>query len=85
MQGIRTAILSHIRLRSSTEQFLLTQRGNVFKQVNQLMCASTVTGHDQIISRVIEVVKKFDKIDDAAKVPDLLFSSTFEFDTGLSC
>ena len=63
MQSIRNSILSHIRLRGSAEQFLFAQRGNVFEQLHRQMCTSAGTSPDKIMDRVIELVKKFDKID----------------------
>ncbi|KAJ8770562.1 hypothetical protein K2173_018053 [Erythroxylum novogranatense] len=69
MQSIRNAILSHVRLSGSSRQGLCTQRVNVFTKLHQKMYASTVTRDDQIMNRVIEVVKKFDRID-ATKVTE---------------
>ncbi|KAJ6317066.1 hypothetical protein OIU78_020196 [Salix suchowensis] len=50
-------------LRGSAEQLLFAQRGNVFKQLRWQMCTSAGNSPDQIMDRVIELVKKFDKID----------------------
>ena len=50
-------------LRGSAEQLLFAQRGNVFKQLCWQMCTSAGNSSDQIMDRVIGLVKKFDKID----------------------
>lgn len=65
MQSIRDSILRHMR--GSAEKWLFTEKRNVLKQLSCQMCSSTVTGPDQIMDRVIGLVKKFDKID-ASKV-----------------
>lgn len=68
MQSIRNSILWHVRVGSSAEKWLLTERGNVLKSLSRHMCAATgTTSTDQIMDRVIGLVKKFDKID-ASKV-----------------
>ncbi|KAJ9185165.1 hypothetical protein P3X46_004825 [Hevea brasiliensis] len=69
MQNIRNSILSHVRLRGFAQQLLLTQRRNVFKQLHQQTHALSSTSPDQIMDRVIGLVKKYDKID-AAKVTE---------------
>ncbi|GAV59844.1 PP-binding domain-containing protein [Cephalotus follicularis] len=69
MHCIRNSILRHVKVRVSTEQRLFTGCGNVLKRK---MCASTATtpaSPDQIMDRVIGLVKKFHKID-AAKVTE---------------
>eukprot|EP00258_Populus_trichocarpa_P012839 XP_002323122.1 acyl carrier protein 3, mitochondrial [Populus trichocarpa] len=63
MQSVRNSILSHMGLRGSAEQLLFAQRGNVFKQLRWQMCTSAGNSPDRIMDRVIELVKKFDKID----------------------
>jgi NADH dehydrogenase (ubiquinone) 1 alpha/beta subcomplex 1 len=50
-------------LRGSAEQLLFARRGNVFKQLRWQMCTSAGNSPDRIMDRVIELVKKFDKID----------------------
>lgn len=67
MQGIRISILRHVRVSGSAESWLLAEKQNVLKQLSRQMCSSTVTCPDQIMDRVIGLVKKFDKID-ASKV-----------------
>ncbi|KAJ6870055.1 acyl carrier protein 3 [Populus alba x Populus x berolinensis] len=63
MQSVRNSILSRMCLRGSAEQLLFAQRGNVFKQLRWQMCTSAGNSPDQIMDRVIGLVKKFDKID----------------------
>ncbi|EEF39478.1 acyl carrier protein, putative [Ricinus communis] len=67
MQSIRSSILSHMRLRAFAQQRSL--RGNVFKPLQRQMCISSATSPDQVMDRVIGLVKKFDKID-ASKVTE---------------
>ncbi|GMY36611.1 acyl carrier protein 3, mitochondrial isoform X2 [Fagus crenata] len=67
MQSIRDSILRHMR--GSAEKWLFAEKRNVLKQLSCQMCSSTVTGPDQIMDRVIGLVKKFDKID-ASKVTE---------------
>ncbi|PQP96275.1 hypothetical protein Pyn_29081 [Prunus yedoensis var. nudiflora] len=70
MQSIRNSILWHVRVGSSAEKWLLSERGNVLKSLSRHMCAATgTTSTDQIMDRVIGLVKKFDKID-ASKVTE---------------
>ncbi|CAK7323327.1 unnamed protein product [Dovyalis caffra] len=69
MQSVRNSILSHMRLRCSAEQLSFAQRGNVLKQFRWKMCTSAGTSPDQIMDRVIRLVKKFDKLD-ATKVTE---------------
>lgn len=77
MQGIRNSILSHVRLRTFAQQQLLTQRKNVFKQLHQQMCALSGSSPDQIMDRVIGLVKKFDNIDAAMVINAWLPSDIF--------
>lgn len=65
-------------MRGSAERWLLAENRNVLKQLSHQMCSSTVTGPDQIMDRVIGLVKKFDKID-ASKV-----TTTADFQKDLS-
>lgn len=68
MQSIRNAILWHVRARRPVESSLGANGNNLLKRLsNQIMCASTGTNTDQVMDRVIGLVKKFDKVD-AAKV-----------------
>ncbi|XP_041025165.1 acyl carrier protein 3, mitochondrial isoform X1 [Juglans microcarpa x Juglans regia] len=69
MQSIRDSILRHVRVGVSAERWLLADNWNVLKQLSRKICSSTATSPDQIMDRVLELVKKFDKID-ASKVTD---------------
>ncbi|XP_050288258.1 acyl carrier protein 3, mitochondrial isoform X1 [Quercus robur] len=69
MQSIRISVLRHVRVSGSAESWLLAEKQNVLKQLSRQMCSSTVTCPDQIMDRVIGLVKKFDKID-ASKVTE---------------
>lgn len=69
MQSIRNSILRHVRVKGSADSQLLAGNLNVFKQLSSQMCSATVTHPDQIMDRVIGMVKTFDKID-ASKVID---------------
>lgn len=72
MQSIRNFILHHVRLRGSSQPIFLIQGGNMLKGgLSQLICTSTSTSHDQIMDRVIKLVKKFDKIDSHKVIPIL--------------
>lgn len=66
MQSIKNAILWHVRAGRSADT-VLAVNGNMLKRLSNQMCTSTGTDTDQITSRVIGLVKKFDKID-ASKV-----------------
>ncbi|KAG8647535.1 acyl carrier protein 3, mitochondrial isoform X2 [Manihot esculenta] len=81
MQGIRNSILSHVRLRSFAQQQLLTQRKNVFKQLHQQMCALSGSSPDQIMDRVIGLVKKFDNIDAAMVTETAYFQKDLSLDS----
>ncbi|KAL1214028.1 Acyl carrier protein 3 [Cardamine amara subsp. amara] len=63
MNCIRSSILQHLRLRVSVRTILQLQNENGFKSIGKLNFTSTATdgGQDQILSRVIELVKKCDK------------------------
>ncbi|PRQ28211.1 putative Acyl carrier protein (ACP) [Rosa chinensis] len=61
MQSIRNSILWHVRMGSSPQKLMLAERGNVLKCLSRHLCASTNT--DQILDRVVGLVKKFDKIE----------------------
>ncbi|KAJ0016981.1 hypothetical protein Pint_09423 [Pistacia integerrima] len=69
MQSIRDTILRYVRVRRYSEPWLSNGGGNVLNRLSRQMCASSVTSPDQIMGRVIGLVKKFDKID-ASKVTE---------------
>ncbi|CAL9241444.1 unnamed protein product [Arabidopsis halleri] len=65
MHCIRSSILQHLRLRVSVRPTLLLQKENGFKSIGDMNFTSEAAdadgGQDQILSRVIELVKKYDK------------------------
>lgn len=64
MHCIRSSILQHLRLRVSVRPTSLLQNENGFKSIgifNFTSEAAADGGQDQILSRVIELVKKYDK------------------------
>ncbi|KAL5574876.1 hypothetical protein UlMin_016575 [Ulmus minor] len=70
MQSIRNSILSHVRVGARrSAQTLFTANANILKRLGSQMSASTDANNDQIMDRVIGLVKKFDKID-ASKVTE---------------
>ncbi|KAJ4704102.1 Acyl carrier protein [Melia azedarach] len=79
MQSIRDSILSYVRVRGNTGPWLFTRTGSVVNRLSRQMCASTGTSLDQIMDRVVGLVKKFDKID-ADKVTE---TSDFQKDLSL--
>lgn len=77
MNCIKQLVLRHIRLRASAGTLAFgAENGSVMRQLTQLMCTSTTHSPDQIVDRVVRLVKKFDKID-ASKVVKFLFHSFF--------
>lgn len=69
MQSLRNLILGHLRVRVCTKECLPAKDVNIVNRVCRQLCTSTGTTHDQIMARVIGLVKKFDRID-AAKVTE---------------
>lgn len=73
MQSIKETILRYVRVRRFNEPYWsYTGTGssrNVLKQPSRQMCASTSANPDEIMHRVIALVKKFDKTD-AQKVTE---------------
>ncbi|XVF75164.1 hypothetical protein PTKIN_Ptkin13bG0165400 [Pterospermum kingtungense] len=63
MESIRSAILRHVRMRGSIGERFYPYRGNMLKQLRHQLCTSTGASNDQVMERVIELVKKYDKID----------------------
>ncbi|CAA0408256.1 unnamed protein product [Arabidopsis thaliana] len=64
MHCIRSSILQHLRLRVSVRPTSLLQNENGFKSIGNMNFTSEAAadgGQDQILSRVIELVKKYDK------------------------
>ncbi|KAK2652700.1 hypothetical protein Ddye_012556 [Dipteronia dyeriana] len=69
MQSIRDSILRYVRVRRYPEAWPFSGSGNVLKRLSRKMCASSGSEPEQVMERVIGVVKKFEKID-AAKVTE---------------
>ncbi|XP_039168378.1 acyl carrier protein 3, mitochondrial-like [Eucalyptus grandis] len=70
MNCIKQSILRHIRLRASAgTRAFGAEDGSVMEQLTRLMCTTTTHSPDQIVDRVVRLVKKFDKID-ASKVTE---------------
>lgn len=70
MNCIKQSILRHIRLRASAgTRAFGAEDGRVMEQLTRLMCTTTTHSPDQIVDRVVRLVKKFDKID-ASKVTE---------------
>ncbi|CAK9311748.1 unnamed protein product [Citrullus colocynthis] len=70
MQSIRNSILKHIRIRGpNTTTQLLMKDENVMEELTRHLCTSKGTSTDEIVDRVIGLVKKFDRID-ACKVTE---------------
>ncbi|XP_019095452.1 PREDICTED: acyl carrier protein 3, mitochondrial-like [Camelina sativa] len=66
MNCIRSSILQHLGLRVSVRPILQLQNDNVFKSIGHVYMNFTAGavadgGQDQILTRVIELVKKYDK------------------------
>ncbi|GKV18800.1 hypothetical protein SLEP1_g29136 [Rubroshorea leprosula] len=79
MQSVRNSILRHMRLRGSVEQWFYTERGNMLRQ--RLMCLSTGANHDQIMDRVVGLVKKYDKIDSSKVTETADFQKDLSLDS----
>lgn len=64
MQSTRNTILHHLRVR-----VFPTQDVNALNRLSRQLCTFKSTSHDQIMTQVIGLVEKFDKID-ATKVTE---------------
>ncbi|XP_010906214.2 acyl carrier protein 3, mitochondrial isoform X2 [Elaeis guineensis] len=70
MQRLRNSVLKHVRLSCSTQLHgLNTCEKSLFWPSRYMSLASNNSGSEHIMTRVIELVKKFDKID-ASKVTE---------------
>ncbi|KAI7749672.1 hypothetical protein M8C21_033733 [Ambrosia artemisiifolia] len=76
MQSLRDSVLAYLRVGVFRRHVVLMQH---VSGLNRLLCTSTGSGREQVIDRVIGLVKKFDKID-AAKVTE---SADFQKDLSL--
>ncbi|XP_076882772.1 acyl carrier protein 3, mitochondrial-like [Bidens hawaiensis] len=79
MQSLRDSVLTHLRVTVSRTQLMLMQNNSATRSLHRLLCTSTGPNHDQVMARVIGLVKKFDKID-ATKVTE---SADFQKDLSL--
>ncbi|CAA3019393.1 acyl carrier 3, mitochondrial, partial [Olea europaea subsp. europaea] len=72
MQSLRNSILNHVRVRVfTTKRLIAGELSALYGDCQQLRTCSTISSNsnDQVMDRVIKLVKKFDKID-AAKVTE---------------
>ncbi|KAJ0946838.1 putative Acyl carrier protein (ACP) [Helianthus annuus] len=79
MQSLRDSVLTRLRVTVSRRQFAVMQDVYATSSVQRLLCTLAGSNHDQVMARVIGLVKKFDKID-AAKVTE---SADFSKDLSL--
>ncbi|KAL8214753.1 hypothetical protein R6Q57_004202 [Mikania cordata] len=79
MQSLRDSVLTHLRVTVSRRQFMLMQDVSATSGLRRMLCTASGSNHDQVMARVIGLVKKFDKID-AAKVTE---SADFQKDLSL--
>ncbi|KAK1427902.1 hypothetical protein QVD17_16625 [Tagetes erecta] len=79
MQSLRDSMLRHLRVTVSIRQLVLLQDVCSTTSLHRLLCTSTGSNPDQVMARVIGLVKKFDKID-ATKVTE---SADFQKDLSL--
>lgn len=80
MQSLKSSILRHFRVEASFRNWsFVTQNANLPGMYSlRLLCIGVGKSHDQVLDRVIGLVKKFDKTD-AAKV-----TKTADFQKDLS-
>ncbi|KAM7525313.1 hypothetical protein LguiA_015215 [Lonicera macranthoides] len=69
MQSLRNSVLRYVRIRVSTREMFLASDASVVNRVCRPLCTSAGTSPNQIMARVLGLVKKFDKID-ATKVTE---------------
>ncbi|KAK9057904.1 hypothetical protein SSX86_022743 [Deinandra increscens subsp. villosa] len=79
MQCLRDSVLTHLRVMVFRRQLVLTRDVSASSSLNRLLCTATGSNHDQVMARVIGLVKKFDKID-VTKVTE---SADFQKDLSL--
>lgn len=69
MQSLRTTVLSYMRIRVPVKgHFIAEDRNATHRRMPTLLCTCSTAAsinHDQVMDRVIGLVKKFDKIDSA--------------------
>ncbi|GAB2298986.1 hypothetical protein Dimus_033062 [Dionaea muscipula] len=67
MQNIKSSILGHVRI--APHRWLFVNKANTCNQYFRQLCTSLGNSPEEIKARVLELVKKFDRID-AAKVTE---------------
>jgi len=74
MQSLKSSILRHFRVEAPSSNWpFITQNANLrCTHSFRLLCTGVGKGRDQVLDRVIGLVKKFDKTD-ADKVQNDLF------------
>ncbi|KAL6200859.1 hypothetical protein ACLB2K_024574 [Fragaria x ananassa] len=75
MQSIRNSFLCHVRIGTSP------QTGNALTSLSRRLCASTSTDTDQVLDRVVGLVKKFDKIDSSKVTETADFQKDLSLDS----
>lgn len=74
--------MQHLGLRVSVRPISPLQNENVFKSIGKMNFTSAVAadgGQDQILSRVIELVKKYDKTNSSKVIKLLLCLCVYRF------
>ncbi|WOH16267.1 hypothetical protein DCAR_0935817 [Daucus carota subsp. sativus] len=69
MQSLRNTILGHMRIGVSVRESFLVKDIYALNILNRQLCTTTGTSSDQIMARVITLVKRFDRTD-ATKVTE---------------
>ncbi|KAL8137334.1 hypothetical protein V2J09_003335 [Rumex salicifolius] len=70
MQCLRSSFLGHFRVNASLRNRVINVDDIAINNYGRLLCTTTGNHSDQIMTRVIGLVKKFDNID-AAKVTEM--------------
>ena len=63
LQFLRSSLLAYVRVRVSLGQLFIGKAHKVIEPQICRICTSTLSCCDQILDRVVGLVKKFDKID----------------------
>ncbi|XP_021766742.1 acyl carrier protein 3, mitochondrial-like [Chenopodium quinoa] len=63
MQSIKSSILRHFRLHASFRTWSFNENASLLNIFNRQLCTTTGYSDDQIMDRVIGLVKKFNKTD----------------------
>ncbi|XP_050369498.1 acyl carrier protein 3, mitochondrial [Argentina anserina] len=82
MQSVKNSILWYVRIGTSPQNLMLAERGgNVPKCLSRHLCASTITNTDQILDRVVGLVKKFDRIESSKVTETAHFQKDLSLDS----